>query len=134
MSSSKPNIFFRTIYALIVFIYFVYLKLSKLRSKFGKKLVLQDLIEIRDKKVFKKKNDHIAFIVNYEDNQPLTDCDLAKLISWSIIYRIPFITVYDHNGLLIEKQESICKKVMNYLVDNLDLVGKFKISQGKFLF
>lgn len=124
--------FYKFLYYVITFIYFIYCKLSKLRLKFGKKCTINDLIELRDNKVFKKRNDHIAFIVNYEDNQPITDADLVKLIGWSIIYRIPFITVYDHEGILIEKRDLICNQIMNYLESNGDLIGKFKIDQGNY--
>lgn len=131
MMSSKPNLLYKLLYLLITFIYFVYSKLSKFRSRLGKQLNLKDLIQLRDSKVFNKKNDHIALIVNYEDNYPLVDDDLVKLISWSLIFKIPFVSVYDHDGILIEKRKAICDQVLSYLENNVDLVGKFRVNQGK---
>lgn len=128
--SSKPNIFYRFLYVVITFVYFVYCKLSKLKLKLGKRLSLNDLVRFRDSNVFTKKNDHTALIVNYEDNQPLTDADLVKMIGWCLIYGIPYVTVYDHDGLLIEKRESVCRKVLSYLEENAEIVGKFELSQG----
>ena len=132
--SSKPNIFYRFLYVVITFVYLVYCKLAKLKLKLGKRLSLGDLVQIRDSKVFKKKNNHTALIVNYEDNQPLADADLVKLIGWCLIYGIPYVTVYDHDGLLIEKRESVCRRLLSYLEDNVDVVGKFELSQGDFQF
>ena len=128
--SSEQNIFYRFLYSVIVFVYLIHCKLAKLKLKLGKRLSLNDLLRIRDTKEFKKKNDHAALIVNYEDSQPLTDADLAKLIGWCLIYGIPYVTVYDHDGLLIERRESVCRRVHNYLEDHVDIVGKYKWSQG----
>lgn len=131
--SSKPNIFYRFLYAVITFVYLVYCKLKKLKLKFGRSLSLEDLVRLRDSRTFTKRNDHTALIVNYEDNQPLTDADLVKLIGWCLIYGIPYVTVYDHDGLLIEKREAVCQRVLNYLRENAEIVGKFDLSQGNYL-
>jgi hypothetical protein len=110
------NAFFYVLHRFLMFTIHFSIIIRRWWRRSSDTLSLETLICLKNENHFSRLPRHLAFINNTEDTISINNENLAKFVSWSIQLQIPFLSLYEPNGLYKNSQHALANLVEHELL------------------